>query len=126
MDNRLNEMSKKVEERNTTLTNQINDFQKNQTQQSQRGSCSQNRGQNSNSFRGNNRGNFKGRFRGNNRGFSGRRPIYQRPQWQNQSKFIYATTTIISKLSAAKFKFLFSAAIFKFPTTESKLSKSQF
>ena len=50
MDNRLNEMSKKFEERNTTLTNQINDFQKNQTQQPQRGSFSQNRGQNSNSL----------------------------------------------------------------------------
>ena len=32
MDNRLNEMSKKFEERNTTLTNQFNEFQKNQTQ----------------------------------------------------------------------------------------------
>ena len=37
MDNRLNGMSKKFEERNTTLTNQINVFQKNQTQQPQRG-----------------------------------------------------------------------------------------
>ena len=46
MDNRLNEMSKRFE-RNTTLTNQFNDFQKNQTQQPQRGSFSQNRGQNS-------------------------------------------------------------------------------
>ena len=33
MDNRLNEMSKNFEERNTTLTNQFNDFQKKQTQQ---------------------------------------------------------------------------------------------
>ena len=65
MDNRLNEMSKKFGERNTTLTNQFNDFQKNQTQQPQRGSFSQNRGQNSNPSRGNNRGNFRGRFRGN-------------------------------------------------------------
>ena len=71
MDNRQNEMSKKFEERNTTLTNHFNDFQKNQTQQSQRGSFSQNRGQNSNSSRGNNRGNFRGRFRGNARGFRG-------------------------------------------------------
>ena len=31
MDNRLNEMSTKFEERNTTLTNQINDFENNQT-----------------------------------------------------------------------------------------------
>ena len=86
MDNRLNEMSKKFEERNTTSTNQFNTFQKNQTQQPQRGSFSQNRGQNSNSFRGNNRGNSRGRFRGNNRGFRGPRPNYQRPQWQNQNQ----------------------------------------
>ena len=33
MDNRLNEMSKKFDERENTLTNQFNDFQKNQTQQ---------------------------------------------------------------------------------------------
>ena len=83
MDNRLNEMSKKFEERNTTLTNQFNYFQKNQTQQPQ------NRGQNSNSFRGNNRGNFRGRFRGNIRGFRGPRPNYQRPQWQNQNQNSY-------------------------------------
>ena len=73
--------------RTTTLTNQFNDFQKNQTQQPpQRGSFSQNRGQNSNSPRGNNCGNFRGRLRGNNRGFTGPRPIYQRPQWQNQNQ----------------------------------------
>ena len=71
MDNRPNEMSKKFEERNTTLTRQFNDFQENQTQQPQRGSFSQNRGQNSNSSRGNNRGKFRGRFRGNNRRFRG-------------------------------------------------------
>ena len=43
MDNRLSETSKKFEERNTILTNQLNDFQKrkNQTQQPQRGSFSQ-------------------------------------------------------------------------------------
>ena len=39
---------KKFEERNTTLTNQIDDFQKNQTQQPQRGSFSQNSGRISN------------------------------------------------------------------------------
>ena len=89
MDNRLNEMSKKFEERNTTLTNQFNDFQKNQTQQPQRGSFSQNRGQTSNSSRGNDRGNFRGRFRGNARGFRGPRPNYQRPQWQNQNQNSY-------------------------------------
>ena len=89
MDNRLNEMSKKFEERNTFLTNQINDFQKNQTQQPERGSFSQNRGQNSNFFRGNNRRDFRGRFRGNNRGFRGPRPNYQRPQWQNQNQISY-------------------------------------
>ena len=32
MDNRLNEISKKFEERNTTLTNECNDFRKNQTE----------------------------------------------------------------------------------------------
>ena len=89
MDNRLNEMSKNFEERNTTLTDQINDFQKNQTQQHQRGSFSQTRGHNSNSPRGNNRGNFRGRFRGNNRGFRAPRPNYQRPQWQNQNQNSY-------------------------------------
>ena len=89
MDNRLNEMSKKFEERNTTLTNKFNDFRKNQTQQPQRGSFSQNRGQNSSSSRGNNRGNFRGRFRGNNRGIRGPRPSYQRPQWQNQNQSSY-------------------------------------
>ena len=82
MDNRLTELSKQFEERNTTLTNQFNNFQKNQTQQSRRGS-SRNRGQNSKSSRGSNRGSFRGRFRGNNRGFRGPRPNYQRPQWQN-------------------------------------------
>ena len=89
MDNRINEMSKKFEERNTTLTNQFNDFQKNQTQQSQRGSFSQNRGQNSNSSRGNNRGNFRGCFRGNNGGFRGPRQNYSRLQWQNQNQSSY-------------------------------------
>ena len=80
MDNRMNEMSKKFEERNTFLTTQFNLFQKNQTHQSQWGSFSKNRGQNSFSSRGNNRGNFRGRFRGNKRGFGGSRPIYQQPQ----------------------------------------------
>ena len=86
MDNRLNETSKNFEERNTTLTNQFNNFQKNQTQKPQRGRVSQNRGQNSSSSRGNNRGNFRGQFRGNNRGFRGPLPNYQRPQWQNQNQ----------------------------------------
>ena len=52
-------MSKKFEERNTTLTKQFNNFQKNQTQQPHRDSFSQNRGQNSNSSRANIRGNFR-------------------------------------------------------------------
>ena len=34
IDNQFNEMSKNLEECNTTLINQLNDFQKNQTQQS--------------------------------------------------------------------------------------------
>ena len=76
---------KKIEERNTTLTNLFNDFPKNQTQQPQRGSLSQNRGQNSSSSRGNNPGTFRGCFRGNTRGFRGPRPNYPRPQWQNQN-----------------------------------------
>ena len=86
MDNRLTEMSERFEERNTTLANQFNNFQKNQTQQPQRGSFSQNRGQNSNSVKSTNRGNFRGRFRGNTRGFRGPRPNYQRPQWLNQNQ----------------------------------------
>ena len=64
MDRRLNELSKKFEERNTTLTYQFSDFQKNQTQQPQRGSLSQKRGQNLNSSRGNTGGNLTNRFRG--------------------------------------------------------------
>ena len=66
MDNRLNEMPKNFDERNATLTDQSNDFKKNQTQQPQMGSFSQNRGQNSNSSRSDNRGNFRDRFCGNN------------------------------------------------------------
>ena len=76
MDNRLKEISKNFEERNTTLTTHFNEFQRNQTQQPQGGSFPQNRGRNSNSSRGNNRRNFRGRFHGNNRGFRGRRPNY--------------------------------------------------
>ena len=79
-------MSKQFEEQNNTLTNQYNNFQKNQTQQPHRSSFSQNRGQNSSSFRGNNRKNLRDRFRGINRGFRGPRPNYQRPQWQNQNQ----------------------------------------
>ena len=66
MESRLNEMSKKFEERNNTITNQFNVSQKNQTQQPQRGSSSQNRGQNSSFSRGNNCGTFIGRFSGSN------------------------------------------------------------
>ena len=76
-DNRLIEMSKKFDERNTTLTNRFNDFQKNQTQKPQRGSFSQNRGQNSISSRGKNRAISRGRFRGNIRGLRGPRLNYQ-------------------------------------------------
>ena len=86
MNSRLNEMSKEFDERNATLTNQLYDFQKNQTQQPRRGSLSQNRCQNFNSSWGNNRGNLRGRFRGDTRGFRGPRPNYQRPQWQNQNQ----------------------------------------
>ena len=112
MDNRSNEMSKKFEERNTTLTNQFNSFQKNQTQQPQRGSFSQNRGQNSNSSRGNNRGKFRGGFRGNARGFRGPRLNYQRPQWQNQNQNSYTPRQQSYQN--------FSQQIFQLPTSESK------
>ena len=125
MDNRLTETSKKFEERNTTLTNQFNTFQKNQTQQPQRGSFSQNRGQNSNSFRGNNRGNFRGRFRGNARGFRGPRPNYQRPQWQNQNQNSYTPRQQSYQNFPQQNSNFFSAAIFQFPISEFKLSKSK-
>ena len=82
-------MSKKFEERNTTLTNQVNDFHKKETQQPQRSSFSQNGGKNSNSTRGKNRGNYRSRLRGNNRGFRRPRPHYQRPEWQNQDQSSY-------------------------------------
>ena len=49
----------KNQERNATLTNQFNEFQKKQTQQPQRGTSSQNRGQNSNSSQSNNRGDLE-------------------------------------------------------------------
>ena len=68
IDNRINEMSEKFQERNTNLTNQFKVFQKNQLQQPQKGPFSQNRRHNSNSSRGNNRGVFTGCFRGNGRG----------------------------------------------------------
>ena len=126
MDNRLNEMSKKFEERNTTLRNQFNDFQKNQTQQPQRGSFSQSRGQNSISSRGNNRGNFRGRFRGNNRGFRGPRPNCQRPQWQNQNQSSYTPQQSYQNFPQQNSNSFFSAAIFHFPSSESKLSESKF
>ena len=42
MDNRLNEMSKQMEERNTTSTNQFEAFHEDQTAQSQRGSYPKN------------------------------------------------------------------------------------
>ena len=86
MDNRLIEMSRQFEERNTPLSKHFNNFQKNQKQQSHRGSFSQNRRQNSNSSRGNNSGSFRGRFRGNNRGFRRPRPNHPRPQRQNQNR----------------------------------------
>ena len=124
MDNRLNEMSKKFEERNTTLMNQFNNFQKNQTQQPQRDSFSQNRGQNSNSSRGNNRGTLF--FRGHTRGFRGPRPNYQRPQWQNQNQTSYNPRQQSNQnFPQQNSNSFFSAAIVHFPTSESKLSKSK-
>ena len=89
MDSRIDEISKEFKERNTTLTNQINEFQKNQTQQLPMCFFSQNFCQNLNPSRSNNRRNFKGRFRGNTRGFRGPRPNYPRPHWQNQNQSSY-------------------------------------
>ena len=110
MDNEINEMSKKFEERNTISTNQFNDFEKNQTQQPQRGSFSQNRGQNSNFPKGNNRGRFRGRYRGSSREFRGLRPNFQRPQWQNQNQNSYTTRQVLTELfSVAKLDFFFSS-----------------
>ena len=43
MDSRLNEMSKQFEERNLNLTNQLEIFQKNHTQQFQSEACNSNR-----------------------------------------------------------------------------------
>ena len=80
LDNRLNEMSKKFEERNNALSNQLENVQKlqtenvphNQNSQSQRGSFGNSRGQNSQN-RGY-RGGYRGRYRGNNgRGYRGNR-----------------------------------------------------
>ena len=78
LDNRLNEMSKKFEEHNTALSNQLENVQKlqtenvsqNQNSQSQRGSFGNSRGQNSQN-RGHRSG-YRGRYRGNNgRGYRG-------------------------------------------------------
>ena len=98
LDNRLNEISKKFEERNTALSNQLDNVQKlqtesaaqNQNSQSQRGSFGNQRGQNPNyhGYRGGNRG----RYRGNNgRGYRGNRSNYrqpwgQRPRYQAQNQ----------------------------------------
>ena len=77
MDNRLDEMSRKFEERNTALTNQVENVQRihtqnsseNQISRNQRGHSGYNRGQNSNQ-RGY-RGGYRGRYQGNNRGYRG-------------------------------------------------------
>ena len=45
---------------------------------------------------------------------------------ESEAKFIYATTTVRSKLFAAKFKFLFLTAIFEFPTSESNFQHQKF
>ena len=75
MDNRLNEMSKKMEEQTNNITTKLQQTQKNQ-QQSQRG-FNNYRGQN---YRGN-RGNFRGRSRGNNRGYGN-----FRQSWHNYGR----------------------------------------
>ena len=76
MDNRLNEMSKKLEEQATNFTTQLQN-QQNQNN-SQRGSQNY-RGQ---GYRGN-RGNYRGRYRGNNRGNRGRGYQGRGRPWQN-------------------------------------------
>ena len=94
LDNRLNEMSKKFEERNTALSNQLENVQKlqtenvsqNQNSQSQRGSFGNSRGQNSNN-RGY-RGGYRGRYRGNNgRGYRGNRSNFQRQPWGQRPRY---------------------------------------
>ena len=109
VDNRLTEMSKQFEQRNTTLKNQFNNFQKNQTQQPHRGSFSQNRGQTSISSRGNNRRSFRSRFRGITRGFRGRTStkLSKTSMAESEPNFIYATATVMSKFFAAKLIFIF-------------------
>ena len=80
-------MSKRFEERNKTLRNQPNDFQKTKKQQPFRGS-SQNRGQSRLSLP-ENIGNFRGRFRGNKREFRKPRLDFQRLLRQNQNHNSY-------------------------------------
>ena len=90
LENRLSEMSKKFEERNTALSNQLDNVQKfqtenasqNQNSQSQRGSFGNSRGQNSN-----NRG-YRGGYRGRNRGrgYRGNRSNYRQP-WGQQPRY---------------------------------------
>ena len=116
MDYRPNEMSKKFGERNTVLTNPLNNFHQNE---SQLDCVSQHRGQNPISLRGSN---FEGRFRGNNRRIRGPRPYFRRLQ-QNQNEKSYPTFTS-ELLPIAKFIFFspatrlnFSAGELKFPAT---------
>ena len=94
LDNRLNEMSKKFEERNNALSNQLENVQKlqtenvyqNQNSQSQRGSFGNSRGQNSQN-RGC-RGGYRGRYRGNNgRGYRGNRSNFQRQPWSQRPRY---------------------------------------
>ena len=94
LDNRLNEMPKKFEERNNALSNQLENVQKlqtenvshNQNSQSQRGSFGNSRGQNSQN-RGY-RGGYRGRYRGNNgRGYRGNRSNFQRQPWGQRPRY---------------------------------------
>ena len=83
-DSCLNELSKEFEKRNTTLRNQLEEFQKNQAQSPQGGSISQNHGPNSSPSQ-ENRGKIGGRYRVNKPGYKRPRTISQPPEWQNQN-----------------------------------------
>ena len=124
MDNRPNEISKKFEERNTTLTNQFNDFQKKIKHNSFTGAP----------FR---KTAAKTQFRqevetGEILGVTSAvkfeihktsTGLWSTSMAESKPKFLYAMITVISKFSATKLKFLLTTAIFLFSNSESKISK---
>ena len=94
MDNRLNEISKKFEERNTALTNQLENVQKAQNQNASTNSYSQSNRGSSGNFRGQNsnqrgfRGGYRGRYQGNSdRGYLGNRSNFNRPPWGQRPRY---------------------------------------